>query len=38
MGDSEQFVKNLVGDVRQLLRAPANLVKALTRLAGARSS
>ena len=28
MGDSEQFVKNLVGDVRQLLRAPANLVKA----------
>ena len=28
MGDSEQFVKNLIGDVRQLLRAPATLVKA----------
>jgi len=28
MGDSEQFVKDLVGDVRPLLRAPAALVKA----------
>ncbi len=28
MGDAEQFVKDLVGDVRPLLRAPASLVKA----------